>query len=325
MTLLQNTLLTQYKTAADLPPTRPLQLSGYAVSVGDGDTFRFVHVPTFSSNKTDLAAEKKIKLTECSIAVRLAAVDTPEAAHFGNPAQPFSYESYCFTLAALRGPKAKISASHAKKVLKGDGTAATVPEVVDIGEPREVRIDVLRVDQYGRIVAMVYYRKDNRPLSKWRNLAFDLLEEGLGLVYRQGGAEYGGMLEDFNAAEERAKTAKRGIWSLSNFQTPAQYKSQHKLKPGQQQPSTSSAALVAAAPVAATAAVAPAAESSAPAGRGRGRGRGRGAAGRGAAHGGRSEGARGGGRKTTSRRKKNDDSDADYVDDEDDEDYDDDE
>ena len=58
----------------------------------DGDTIRVRHTPLYPSSKGENACVNK-KLTECTISVRLYAVDAPEIAKSGNPGQPYSQEA----------------------------------------------------------------------------------------------------------------------------------------------------------------------------------------------------------------------------------------
>ena len=56
-----------------------------------------------------------------------------------------------------------------------------------------------------------------------------LLKAGLGHIYRQAGAQYGGKLEKFEKLEEKAKKKKKGIWSLGKkLETASDYKARTK-------------------------------------------------------------------------------------------------
>ncbi|ORY84786.1 hypothetical protein BCR37DRAFT_251542 [Protomyces lactucae-debilis] len=53
--------------------------------------------------------------------------------------------------------------------------------------------------------------------------AFHLV--GMATVFRQGGTEYGGLMDAMERAEGVAKTAKKGMWSQGKkLETPAAYK-----------------------------------------------------------------------------------------------------
>jgi endonuclease YncB( thermonuclease family) len=100
-------------------PTTPF-LRGRVVSVSDGDTFRFLHLPTrfHSSHLGDR------KMADVTLPIRICTIDTPETAKFGKQGQPFGDE--------------------AKDYLKA--------MIMD----RIVNVKVLEKDQYGRGVAEVY-------------------------------------------------------------------------------------------------------------------------------------------------------------------------
>ncbi|ETV92161.1 hypothetical protein, variant [Aphanomyces invadans] len=119
------------------------------------------------------------KLKEHTLQIRLAGVDTPEMPHFGKECQPYAKEAKAWLLNELKD--------------------------------RVVTVTLLRRDQYGRAVCMVAYRE-----SWWngtKNVSEVLLRRGLAKVYRLSGAEYGGLLDNFNALENQAKEAKLNIWS----------------------------------------------------------------------------------------------------------------
>ncbi|KAI9215920.1 hypothetical protein BC828DRAFT_394535 [Blastocladiella britannica] len=250
-----NTLLKRYATAKDLPDSvrkgggggaRPLRLTGYAVSVGDCDGFRFFHAPALRwYARTDLPTSRN---TADTISVRIAGTDCPEAAHFGNPPQPWSYEAYEYTLTRLmpgsvmktdstkfmRGGTASASSSSSSSgplmaPTPAKKTPAGSPGAAVLGAPGLVRLEIYRKDQYERVVAMAFYRPYPRMLPfYWRNLSLDLLREGLGVVYRQSGAEYGGEEAKFNSLQEAAKRGRRGVWSDPDFVPPAEYKKAHR-------------------------------------------------------------------------------------------------
>ncbi len=84
-----------------------------------------------------------------------------------------------------------------------------------------------RRDQYQRIVANVFI-PPRFFIGKERNVSIELLRQGFACVYRQYGAEYGGMLKQFEEAEAEAKRYKRGIWGLKDYVSPAEHKKKFK-------------------------------------------------------------------------------------------------
>ncbi|CAM9990366.1 unnamed protein product [Ectocarpus sp. 12 AP-2014] len=190
-----------YRTVPDIPKSmfkNHATLNGNVVTVSDGDSIRVRHKPNIPLPlpNRDMTGKKN---SEETLQIRLYAVDCPEVAHFGNPAQPFSAEAKAFTKEALQG--------------------------------KPVKIKLLSMDQYNRAVCRVQYGK--WPFRK--DISAELLKNGLGVVYRQGGAEYDGREESLTECENSAKSRKEGVWSRSNGETPAQYKARIK----QQQPAAS--------------------------------------------------------------------------------------
>ncbi|KAK4046367.1 Scaffold-type E3 ligase [Microbotryomycetes sp. JL221] len=147
-------------------------------------TRQFPPVPpatAFFSSSSDLKDQ--------TIHVRLAGVDAPELAHFGQPAQPFSAEA--------------------------------LDKLTELVHKRVVHVHLYRKDRYGRVVGMAYVR---RPPWPWRvNVSEQMLKAGLATVYTQGGAEYAGLLSRFEKLEAIAQHRKVGMWqqSKSTYESPA--------------------------------------------------------------------------------------------------------
>lgn len=124
--------------------------------------------------------------------------------HFGMPEQPFYAESKQWLTARLKGCL--------------------------------VTLEVLKKDQYGRLVANVYapprWCKKIPFLRTWlqTSVSLDMVKQGLAVVYDAGGAVYGGMEQRLRRAQEKAKRKRRGLWSLSKSQLimPAEWKKKHK-------------------------------------------------------------------------------------------------
>ena len=154
------------------------EIKGVVVKVTDGDTFRIRHVANGHS-----VSEFDGKFTEHSIAIRIAAVDAPELAKQGNAGQEFGAAAKEFTTKALMG--------------------------------KRVTVKLLSKDQYGRVLGLVRYR-DNTLLPNFmcskKDLSEQLLRNGLAVVYRSGGAQYAGSIQRWNAIEQEAISARRGLW-----------------------------------------------------------------------------------------------------------------
>ncbi|KAJ2741025.1 putative endonuclease lcl3 [Coemansia sp. BCRC 34301] len=166
---------------------------GYVIDVSDGDTLRVYHTPFWSWFGSVPA--KRRGLAQYTVAVRLSAVDAPEVAHFGKPAQPLSKDAKDLLARLVLGQR--------------------------------VRIKPLAKDQYGRLVASVTYR---RVLGPRRDAAHEMLRAGMATIYRGGNAQYDGQLATLEKIEAQAKRSKKGIWALkeSEFESPAEYKRKNK-------------------------------------------------------------------------------------------------
>ena len=159
--------------------------------VSDGDTLRLRHVTLFSRHHK---IAKQDKLSEKTLQIRLAGIDAPETAKFGEAGQPLGVEATEYLRELL--PPGKV-----------------------------VRVKCLSRDQYGRAVANLWNRPFWWPFQN--NISVLMLRAGFARIYSQAGAEYGGtkMLRIMQKAQRYAKRKKRGIWKLGKkAQTPAEYK-----------------------------------------------------------------------------------------------------
>ena len=91
---------------------------------------------------------------------------------------------------------------------------------------KKVTLQVLKRDQYGRCVGMAWVKNTFR----WKNVSALMLENGLATVYTSSGAEYGGMLQKFEAMEKKAKKQKKGMWrkASSHKESPMEFKKRNK-------------------------------------------------------------------------------------------------
>ncbi|PLW18830.1 hypothetical protein PCANC_06648 [Puccinia coronata f. sp. avenae] len=149
-----------------------LRIKGFVTSVGDADNFRVYHTPGFGWNWLRSVPKKKSDLKDMTIHVRLAGVDAPELAHFGNPAQPFSKEAFEF--------------------------------LTNLVNHKKVTVELLSKDRYNRIVGMTFVRRWKfLPLTQ--NVSLAMVQHGLATVYRSAGAEYGRYAAQLERAEVAAK------------------------------------------------------------------------------------------------------------------------
>lgn len=188
---------------------------GRVVSVTDGDTMRVLHTPPLSGVRRAITSSltqpaegsgrkraRAPKLSETTLQVRLAAVDTPEVGKFGKPSQAFAEEAREFAQQRVMG--------------------------------RTVDVRLLSRDQYGRAVASVRYPVlPPLPFPKL-DLSEALVDAGLGVVYRQGGAQYDSPegVAKWDRLEARAKARQRGLWAGKKVELPSAYKARMRAAKG---------------------------------------------------------------------------------------------
>lgn len=189
----------QYNTANDIPLSWYKEnkvIRGRVIKIIDGDTIRVRHTPLFKKGR-----DCNKPISDCSISVRLYAVDAPETAKRGNPGQPFAKEA----------------------------TEYTSNQVLD----KVVSVKLLRKDQYARVVGKVTTQNKLLPFLK-KDLSASLAEKGLASLYTGGGREYDGNKDVLEKKIEKARQKKLGIWSGKDgdFSDPAQYKRETKARNG---------------------------------------------------------------------------------------------
>ena len=220
-----------FKTADDIPTSYFKDhrvIEAELVKVIDGDTIRVVHIPGkddvirtskgksnvfLGFGKASTSKQKKppreksggrAKLSENSISVRFIAVDAPETAKFGNAGQPLALEAKQFVEEQLGGVGSKVN------------------------------VVLLNRDRYKRVLGSVEYgHGQGQEKGGKKRIEEELLKEGLGVVYRQGGAEYGDRGRAFfDRLEVEAQKAQKGVWERVytedgvelKMESPAKYK-----------------------------------------------------------------------------------------------------
>ena len=133
---------------------------------------------------------EKTKLT-----VRLYGIDAPETpkinqhtGHINKPGQPFGEKSW-------KALNAKIM-------------------------EKQVRLDIIEIDRYKRMVGMIWIGDRNINLEMVREGYAEAYTEFLKKPYRT----------EFLSAEREARSAKRGIWGLPDYERPRDFKKRLKIR-----------------------------------------------------------------------------------------------
>ncbi|KAF8496188.1 nuclease [Russula emetica] len=191
-------------------------ITGVVTSVGDADNFRLYHTPGFGWRGPlkfrHVPSIAKRGLTGKTIHIRIAGMDAPEGPHFGRLAQPHYNEAITWLKENIEG--------------------------------RRIKCELLRRDQYERVVALPllprtfwpwrHYRRWWTPqggsgsggattiTATTRNLPLEMIRAGWGIVYTQRGAVYGSdwEKETYLAAEAEAHSfsfaffTNLGLWGF---------------------------------------------------------------------------------------------------------------
>jgi micrococcal nuclease len=87
---------------------------------------------------------------------------------------------------------------------------------------KQVRLDIIDIDRYKRMVGVVWVGN--------RNINLEMVKDG----YAEAYLEY--LKEPYRAqfiqAEKEARSAKRGIWSLSDYERPSDFRKRLKVRGG---------------------------------------------------------------------------------------------
>jgi endonuclease YncB( thermonuclease family) len=168
--------LRRIATVSQLPPSAIANhqtLFGKAVSVGDADNFRLYHTPggrLLGWGWLRSVPETRKELSKAgTVHVRLAGIDAPEGAHFGNQAQPYAVEAQTWLTNYVLG--------------------------------RRVRVKLLARDRYERVVCSV-------KIWRWgirRDVSLEMVKAGWAEMYDNAGAQYGGLERELRQAVETAK------------------------------------------------------------------------------------------------------------------------
>ncbi|KAI8915864.1 hypothetical protein EDD86DRAFT_197061 [Gorgonomyces haynaldii] len=188
--------MTRFKNSRMIPHQmleKKQWITGRVTAVGDGDNFRLYHTPggvLYSLFGSVPTSRKDLK--DETLHIRIAGVDAPERAHFGKPAQPYGDEALHWLRQYLLDHK--------------------------------VRVQLLDIDRYGRVVGQVTVRKG---LFK-RHVGLEMIKAGFADVYDQAGAQYGDQEQQLRNALQEAKRKKKGMWKDDKIELPSEYKRRTK-------------------------------------------------------------------------------------------------
>ncbi|KAJ1992402.1 putative endonuclease lcl3 [Dimargaris cristalligena] len=181
----------RFPTADHLPLNyiaRHKPLHGRVVRISDSDNFRLYHTPPLWFKPIPNLSREYMKQT---IHIRLAGIDAPESKFFSMPGQPFAAEAKQWLTQQL--------------------------------DQRRITVIPLGKDRYNRLLGMAYVRS---WLFFKTNISLKMVGAGFATIYRQHGAEYGGILPQLELAEQKARAKKRGMWAqnMRKYISPAEHK-----------------------------------------------------------------------------------------------------
>lgn len=158
-------------------------LLGRVTSVGDADNFRLYHTPgglLAGWGWLRHVPTGRKALTNQTLHIRVAGVDAPELAHFGNEGQPAGQPAMDWLTQRVSG--------------------------------KTVRVRALRRDQYERLVGTVALRRGWSPLRS-SDLGMEMLQAGWAQVYEaKKGAEFAGREQEYRDLEALARKQGKGMW-----------------------------------------------------------------------------------------------------------------
>ncbi len=175
----------------------PLLLAVLSAFIFTSSSFARGSIRTVTGTVTKVSDGDTIHVTtpeQTKLKVRLYGIDAPETAKtnrngfISKPGQPYAKESW----------KALVS-----KVMW-----------------KNVRLDIIDIDRYRRMVCMVWIDD--------RNINLEMVREGYAEAYIEYLKEP--YRPEFISAQEEAQSAKRGIWSLPDYERPSAFKKRLKIR-----------------------------------------------------------------------------------------------
>jgi endonuclease YncB( thermonuclease family) len=158
-------------------------------------------IRTVTGTVTKVSDGDTIHLTtpeQTKLRVRLYGIDAPETPKINNrtgrvnkPGQPYGEESWKALESKIMG--------------------------------KQVRLDILDIDKYRRMVGMIYLDNRNINLEMIREGFAEAFVEYLKPPYRV----------QFLEVEREAKSARRGVWSLPDYERPREFRKRLKVRGGE--------------------------------------------------------------------------------------------
>jgi len=85
---------------------------------------------------------------------------------------------------------------------------------------KDVRVDIIDIDRYRRMVSMIWLEK--------RNINLEMVREGYAEAYRKYLKEP--YTSEFIKAEQEARSKRKGIWGLSDYERPSEFRERLRVR-----------------------------------------------------------------------------------------------
>lgn len=237
--------LKQYKEVKEIPSAafKNRWLYGKVTAVGDGDNFRFFHMPggvlggwytirtvpnlerNNANNTPKNTLSKRRKLLE-SLFDRLFPKKKNKRVNdlskfYMNLEVPYKGKRNLPTISVrLCGIDAPERAHFGGKTQPFGDEALNWLRFKILG--KRIWIKPLSVDQYNRCVARAVYWT---WLGGWKDVSLEMLKDGLATVFdAKTGSQFDGREKTYRVQEFISKSKSRGMWAQRKIETPAEYK-----------------------------------------------------------------------------------------------------
>jgi len=96
----------------------------------------------------------------------------------------------------------------------------SMQELQDKVDGKRVRVDIIDIDRYRRMVSMIWLEK--------RNINLEMVREGYAEAYRKYLKEP--YYSKFINAEQEARSKRKGIWGLSDYERPSEFRERLRVR-----------------------------------------------------------------------------------------------